>query len=232
MNEAGDSSDSNDGDVALEFSTNPAPSRRRSLALFHSVGGWNVVELSGFASDPMAAAVHRLLVMVLLIVLRDHATALTFEPHEFDEDDGLGSEDKIGFRMCYEVEGQAYDLVRPPRHLRRFIAREIEHVAGMRSLPGRLAHRLDRLANWLQGFESAPRWGRFRIALDDVTSDVEVWSWRVALGDVYQLRFRPVTKELSDRADGELRTIMRLRGERRANAGTSTDLTNEPLPGG
>jgi hypothetical protein len=224
MDETESNPESND-DMVIYF-TNEVTLRRRSPPLFLRVKGENVVQLVGFASQTEALPIHRLLVMVLLIVLRDHATTLTFEPQECEEKDGQEADKVVGFRMLYEVEGQSYDLVPPPPHLRRAIAREIESVTGMRSLSGRLAHGLCRLANKIQGFDPAPRWGQFRVALGDIISHkAEVWSWRVALGDIYQVRFTPVTKEISDGADQELRTLLRLINEKKANERTETDVT-------
>ncbi len=60
-------------------------------------------------------AYQKLLVMVFLLVLRDRATALRFEPWRFDESECEEGDERVGFRMIYKVDGEEHELVPPPR---------------------------------------------------------------------------------------------------------------------
>src|SRR5262249_32822126 len=61
-----------------------------------------------------AAPVRKLINMVLLLGIKDHASDIHFEPFE-DE-----------YKMCYRCDGVLYEMVPPPRHLATAIASRIK----------------------------------------------------------------------------------------------------------
>jgi hypothetical protein len=194
--------------------------------LLRRVKGGNVLQLVGVGSPSNSSSTEMFMVHVLLLVMRDKATRLYFEPWEFKEAEAVEGYDKVGLRMLYEIQGEQLQLEPPPPWCRPWIARQIESVARLKAISSRLAHRLRRLANWLQGRGPAPRWGRFRVAVGEVHYQVDVWSWRVALGDSYDFQFEAVTEEVSEVAGQELLRLTRIQDERRAEEQTASGLMN------
>lgn len=66
-----------------------------------------------------AAPVRKLLNMVLLLAIKDHASDIHFEPFE-DE-----------YKMRYKCDGVLYEMVPPPRHLANAIASRIKVMANL-----------------------------------------------------------------------------------------------------
>src|SRR5205085_3121686 len=66
-----------------------------------------------------AAPVRKLLNMVLLLAIKDHASDIHFEPFE-DE-----------YKMRYKCDGVLYEMVPPPRHLATAIASRIKVMANL-----------------------------------------------------------------------------------------------------
>src|SRR5438552_11686253 len=66
-----------------------------------------------------AAPVRKLINMVFLLAIRDHASDIHFEPFE-DE-----------FKMRYRCGGTLYEMVPPPRHLAKAIACRIKVMANL-----------------------------------------------------------------------------------------------------
>ncbi|MCS6866935.1 MAG: ATPase, T2SS/T4P/T4SS family [Gemmataceae bacterium] len=81
-------------------------------------GRENSIDLSG---EEMfnAAPVRKLINMVLLMAIRDHASDIHFEPFE-DE-----------YKMRYRCDGVLYEMVPPPRHLAGAIASRIKVMANL-----------------------------------------------------------------------------------------------------
>src|ERR671912_3064580 len=66
-----------------------------------------------------AAPVRKLVNMVLLMAIRDHASDIHFEPFE-DE-----------YKMRYRCDGVLYEMVPPPRHLATAISSRIKVMANL-----------------------------------------------------------------------------------------------------
>jgi type IV pilus assembly protein PilB len=77
------------------------------------------IDLTGVEALADSAPVRKLLNMVLLIAIRDHASDLHFEPFE-DE-----------FRIRIKADGVLYEMVPPPRHLAFAITTRIKVMANL-----------------------------------------------------------------------------------------------------
>ncbi|MFM8274752.1 MAG: GspE/PulE family protein, partial [Gemmata sp.] len=85
----------------------------------NTVGRANSIDISGEAELQAAAPVRKLINMVLLMAIRDHASDIHFEPFE-DE-----------YKMRYRCDGVLYEMVPPPRHLATAIASRIKVMANL-----------------------------------------------------------------------------------------------------
>jgi type IV pilus assembly protein PilB len=79
----------------------------------------SVVDLSGVEALADSAPVRKLLNMVLLIAIRDHASDLHFEPFENE------------FKIRIRADGVLYEMVPPPRHLAFAITTRIKVMADL-----------------------------------------------------------------------------------------------------
>jgi type IV pilus assembly protein PilB len=79
----------------------------------------SVVDLSGVEALADSAPVRKLLNMVLLIAIRDHASDLHFEPFESE------------FKIRIRADGVLYEMVPPPRHLAFAITTRIKVMADL-----------------------------------------------------------------------------------------------------
>ncbi|MFN4259218.1 MAG: type II secretion system ATPase GspE [Gemmataceae bacterium] len=77
------------------------------------------IDLGGLMEIQDAAPVRKLINMVLLMAIRDHASDIHFEPFE-DE-----------FKMRYRCDGVLYEMVPPPRHLAMAISSRIKVMANL-----------------------------------------------------------------------------------------------------
>lgn len=77
------------------------------------------IDLEGIDELANAAPVRKLINMVLLMAIRDHASDIHFEPFE-DE-----------YKMRYRCDGVLYEMVPPPRHLAAAIASRIKVMANL-----------------------------------------------------------------------------------------------------
>jgi type IV pilus assembly protein PilB len=77
------------------------------------------VDLAGAEALADSAPVRKLLNMVLLLAIKDHASDLHFEPFE-DE-----------FRIRIKADGVLYEMVPPPRHLAFAITTRIKVMANL-----------------------------------------------------------------------------------------------------
>ena len=84
-----------------------------------SMGRENSIDISAVEEMANAAPVRKLINMVLLMAIRDHASDVHFEPFE-DE-----------YKMRYRCDGVLYEMVPPPRHLATAIASRIKVMANL-----------------------------------------------------------------------------------------------------
>lgn len=83
------------------------------------LGRENSIDLDDVMEMANAAPVRKLINMVLLMSIRDHASDIHFEPFE-DE-----------YKMRYRCDGVLYEMVPPPRHLATAIASRIKVMANL-----------------------------------------------------------------------------------------------------
>jgi type IV pilus assembly protein PilB len=84
-----------------------------------SMGRENSIDIAALEEMAAAAPVRKLINMVLLMGIRDHASDIHFEPFE-DE-----------YKMRYRCDGVLYEMVPPPRHLATAIASRIKVMANL-----------------------------------------------------------------------------------------------------
>src|SRR5204863_3234278 len=84
-----------------------------------SYGRENSIDLDDLQELANSAPVRKLINMVLLMAIRDHASDVHFEPFE-DE-----------YKMRYRCDGVLYEMVPPPRHLAGAIASRIKVMANL-----------------------------------------------------------------------------------------------------
>lgn len=77
------------------------------------------IDLDDLAEMANSAPVRKLINMVLLMAIRDHASDVHFEP--FEEE----------YKMRYKCDGVLYEMVPPPRHLATAIASRIKVMANL-----------------------------------------------------------------------------------------------------
>ena len=77
------------------------------------------IDLDDIAELANSAPVRKLINMVLLMAIRDHASDIHFEP--FEEE----------YKMRYKCDGVLYEMVPPPRHLGTAIASRIKVMANL-----------------------------------------------------------------------------------------------------
>ena len=77
------------------------------------------IDLNSLEEMANSAPVRKLINMVLLIAIRDHASDIHFEPFE-DE-----------YKMRYKCDGVLYEMVPPPRHMGTAIASRIKVMASL-----------------------------------------------------------------------------------------------------
>ncbi len=85
----------------------------------NSMGRETSIDIAGAEEMQTAAPVRKLINMVLLMGIRDHASDIHFEPFE-DE-----------YKMRYRCDGVLYEMVPPPRHLATAIASRIKVMANL-----------------------------------------------------------------------------------------------------
>ena len=178
--------------------------------IFHREDEGNVFDLVGPGSNPALPAHRKVLVMVFLLVIRDHASKLRFEPWRFEKGQDDEGGEGLGFRMFYEVDGREYELVSPPRWLSRSMAREIESLGDLSRPLSRVAAVLRRVACRLDRQELPTRQGQFRVRLGEVELEVLVWVYASALGDRYFLTFASRSDAASAAATDETKRILRV----------------------
>src|SRR4029077_17368899 len=91
-----------------ETDTSLIPSRRETS-----------IDLEDLGEMANAAPVRKLINMVLLMAIRDHASDIHFEP--FEEE----------YKMRYRCDGVLYEMVPPPRHLAMAISSRIKVMANL-----------------------------------------------------------------------------------------------------
>ncbi|MFO0823515.1 MAG: ATPase, T2SS/T4P/T4SS family [Gemmataceae bacterium] len=84
-----------------------------------SYGRENSIDLDTAIAEANSAPVRKLINMVLLMAIRDHASDIHFEP--FEEE----------YKMRYRCDGVLYEMVPPPRHLATAIASRIKVMANL-----------------------------------------------------------------------------------------------------
>jgi hypothetical protein len=142
--------------------------------------------------------------MVFLLVVKDRGSALRFEPHRFPEEECGEDDDRVGFRMLYEVDGTEYELVPPPHCLMDLISLDLEALAGLDQPKALIANALRRLASKIDGEAPVPREGGFVARLGEIDLNIEVCVFSTELGESYHLQFPLVSEQASDVAQQEL----------------------------
>lgn len=94
--------------ASLETDASLAPKRRETS-----------IDLEDMTEMANAAPVRKLINMVLLMSIRDHASDIHFEP--FEEE----------YKMRYRCDGVLYEMVPPPRHLATAISSRIKVMANL-----------------------------------------------------------------------------------------------------
>ncbi|HSQ54260.1 MAG TPA: ATPase, T2SS/T4P/T4SS family, partial [Gemmata sp.] len=84
-----------------------------------TIGRENSIDLDDLQELANSAPVRKLINMVLLMSIRDHASDVHFEPFE-DE-----------YKMRYRCDGVLYEMVPPPRHLATAIASRIKVMSNL-----------------------------------------------------------------------------------------------------
>jgi type IV pilus assembly protein PilB len=85
----------------------------------NSMGRETSIDIGDMIEMANAAPVRKLINMVLLMAIRDHASDIHFEPFE-DE-----------YKMRYRCDGVLYEMVPPPRHLATAIASRIKVMSNL-----------------------------------------------------------------------------------------------------
>ncbi len=85
----------------------------------NSMGRETSIDIGDMVEMASAAPVRKLINMVLLMAIRDHASDVHFEPFE-DE-----------YKMRYRCDGVLYEMVPPPRHLATAIASRIKVMSNL-----------------------------------------------------------------------------------------------------
>lgn len=85
----------------------------------NSMGRETSIDIGDMMEMANAAPVRKLINMVLLMAIRDHASDIHFEPFE-DE-----------YKMRYRCDGVLYEMVPPPRHLATAIASRIKVMSNL-----------------------------------------------------------------------------------------------------
>jgi hypothetical protein len=202
-----------DADLDRSMVLMSAP-RRTWPPIFQRVGKDNVMDLVDVAAFPDLPAHRKVLLLVFLVVVRDRASALRFVPWRFEEGECNEGDERVGFRLVYEVDGQEHELVPPPRWLSRFVAREIESLADLSRPLRRVADVLRRIASWLDGQDVPPRRGRFRVKLGGTEIGVDVWAYPSDLGAQYDLLFMSRSDVASAAATRELKRLCGVKDDR------------------
>jgi len=108
---SGESAEQSVADIIREIEANPdlgkATKRETSI------------DLTDIAEMANSAPVRKLINMVMLMAIRDHASDVHFEP--FEEE----------YKMRYKCDGVLYEMVPPPRHLATAIASRIKVMANL-----------------------------------------------------------------------------------------------------
>ncbi|WP_449369394.1 GspE/PulE family protein [Tuwongella immobilis] len=102
-----------------ESITDLIASLEADTSLGYAGGRANSIDISSLTEIADAAPVRKLINMVLLMAIRDHASDIHFEPFE-DE-----------YKMRYRCDGVLYEMVPPPRHLAMAIASRIKVMANL-----------------------------------------------------------------------------------------------------
>lgn len=174
----------------------------------------NIIDLLEGESDPRQPVQRLILLMVFLLIVKDRASGMRFEPWEFPEEACEEGDARVGFRMFYEVDGTEYELVPPPRSMMRPMARELEALAGLTRPRSRVANALRRLASRIDGQEPAPRRGGFRMRIKEAYVDVVVSVYSSDLGHRYFLELTPESERASIIAYDEGRRLFRSKEDR------------------
>jgi|GEM_PF-5612211 len=195
-----DNEDVDDAEIDRVMEAMLYPWRWPALMTRH--GTINVLDLlpvNGLGDQPA----HRLiLLMVLQLAVKDGVTAVHFEPWDFHKDPGEHEEDegddRVGVRMFYEVRGELFELVPPPRWFRPYIARDIETLASLNRMRGRIAQVLRYLANKIDGQQPELRRGHFTLKVGETLLEVEVRVYHSELGGRYFLHLPPISEAVSE----------------------------------
>src|SRR4051812_8170949 len=153
----------------------PVTRRERKCSLVsRRIDGLAVVDLAPIPVYGGLPPHRKLLVMVLLLVVKDRASELHFEPYR-PEDRNHDSAPLL--RMLYKVDGELLELVPPPEEVWHHIRRDLEEIAGLTAPRRQIANRLRRLASRIEGEPPPSRHGRFLLGIGDETLEVELAVW-------------------------------------------------------
>lgn len=149
----------------------------------------------------------RILVMILLLAVKDRASAVHFGPALPSE----GSSEGV-LRLCYQVDGEWHEIVPPPAFFSKPLRLDLETLAGLRTPRGRIGAALRRLAGWVDG---RPAWesGGFRLHLDSGPLEVVFWVHPPGSITDFSLMLSPISAAASDESWGLARRACGSDGE-------------------
>lgn len=199
-------------DDLVDVVTAPATTRR----WVRHVGGVNRVDLDDLNLFRELAPEQRLLMLVLLLALKDRASALDFEPGPFDAPQDEGSGDRagvaeIGLRVFYVVDNQRIELVPPPPSCKKMLIREIRNIAGLSGWRRRVADIFRRIADAIDGQTPMPHQGQVQLKCGDFQVAVEVLEYGTQHGARLILNLAPQPSPLAERAQAIMKAMFELR---------------------
>jgi type IV pilus assembly protein PilB len=104
---------------SFESVVNDLATDKKLAAAAQAVAGEGTIDLTSIEALADSAPVRKLLNMILLLAIKDHASDIHFEPFE-DE-----------FRIRIKADGVLYEMVPPPRHLAFAITTRIKVMANL-----------------------------------------------------------------------------------------------------
>jgi hypothetical protein len=196
-------------DALIEMVTAPGTTRR----WVRRVDGVNLIELDDLTLFRDLVPERRLMTLVLLLALKDRASAVDFEPGPFDSRQSEAFVGQVGLKLFYVVNDERLELVPPPAEYKEILTREILHLAGLGTWRRRVADIFRRLADAVDGQIPMPHQGHARLKCGEFQVDVEVLEYRTDHGPRLILNLSPQPDSLSERAEAVLKAIFDLRSE-------------------
>lgn len=177
------------------------------------VGGVNVVELDDLTMFLGLTPERKLLMLALLLVLKDRASALEFEPGPFDARQTEAFVGEVGLKMFYVVDGERIELIPPPPSFKDRLTQEIQQIASLSTWRRRVADRFRRIADGIDGQIPMPRQGHVCLKCGEFQVETELLEYRTEHGPHLILNLAPQPDSLSERAQAVIMSIISSRKE-------------------